>query len=446
MNRRTYHNQADEVKRRSPVSAEEEKNQVFYRALGWMQRVLVLTWILLATLIVIAIYPAFLTAGTPLRLLTTAIYALWVITSLPVVLFTDLRDSLWLYLAATTASAAVITLSHYLVPDAGIIFFALFPLIWMSTNSLRRGTLASIAVVVAALLGISADTGFPPDITTTTTVASSGLVSIIIGFWMNWVFNTAETHWVLAQQLKEAQADLELLSHDRGVIEERERFATEIHDTVAQGFLSIVTMSRLAQRSNHEDKQETTRLLKLIESAAQHNLEEARQLVHAGAPPDLESDLVEALHRLSERTESETALTVELSTSDTSRTSDPIASNIAVVVLRCAQEALTNAQRHSQADRVEIDLIIAERSLTLRVADNGIGFDSDAAFGIGLSMMKRRVDNIGGELEITSEIDAGTSLVVKIGRPVPSGPTAPTGRVLSRARPMTEVSRSETKK
>lgn len=404
----------------STSSTSSTQDRVFYKALGWMQRVLALTWILLAALIVIALYPAYMAAATPMKILIGAIYVLWITTSLPVVVISELRESLWLYLAGTATSSIVVGLSHYLVPDAGIIFFALFPLLWMSTSSLSRGTFASVAVVIGALVGISADTGFPPDIRTIATLASSGLVSVIIGFWMNWVFHTTETHWVLAQQLKEAQADLELLSHDRGVIEERERVAAEIHDTVAQGFLSIVTMARLAQRSNRQDSAETARLLDLIESAAQHNLEEARQLVSAGTPPDLDSDLVEALGRLAKRTEAESALTVQLSTRDISELAHPIASNIAVVVLRCAQEALTNAQRHSQADLVEIELCVSDEHVTLSVADNGIGFVPGQTYGIGLSMMNRRVTTTGGELDISSRPHGGTLLTAKIARTTPA--------------------------
>lgn len=411
------------------------KNQVFYRALGWMQRVLVLTWALLAVLIVIVLYPTLATDSLPMKVLIGTTFTFWGVSSLPVVLISELRESLWLYIAGTSASALVVALSHFLAPDAGIIFFALFPLIWMSTNSLRRGTLASVAVVLAALAGASAVVGFPPDLTTIAALTSSGVVSVIIGFWMNWVFHTTEKHWLVAQQLREAQAHLELLSHDRGVLEERERVAAEIHDTVAQGFLSIVTMARLAQRCRTEDPKETRRLLELIESAAQHNLEEARQLVSAGTPPDLDTNLVEALERLAKRTEAESHLQVEVHTTDTSSAQLPIGSNVAVAVLRCAQEALTNAVRHACSDRVAIELSIDTSYVTLKVEDDGIGFDSNERFGIGLSTMNRRITNLDGQFAVaTTDTGSGTLLSVKIPR-VTAGASPFTSREHTEQRP-----------
>ena len=84
-------------------------------------------------------------------------------------------------------------------------------------------------------------------------------------------------------------------------------------------------------------------------------------------------------------------------------------------MLRVAQEALANAARHSGADHVEVGLQEADGKVELRVEDNGRGFEPETERrGLGLTLIRERVVELGGELRLESGRDRGTRLVVSV--------------------------------
>lgn len=210
-----------------------------------------------------------------------------------------------------------------------------------------------------------------------------------------------------------------------GALTERARLARDIHDTLAQGFSSIVLLARAGIAM--DDPARVRASLQRIERAAGDNLVEARRVVAALTPSDLsESGLVAALERVLERFAQETGLRAELHL-DGEPTGLP--TTIEVALLRTAQGALANVQRHARATRADVSLSVLTDSIRLDIVDDGVGFDpavpraaTPARGGYGLPSTRARLGELGGGLEIESAPGQGTavSAFVPIGPGVPA--------------------------
>ena len=125
--------------------------------------------------------------------------------------------------------------------------------------------------------------------------------------------------------------------------------------------------------------------------------------------PFLES--VESLVELSQRAtpEREIRLVAE------ERLVKDLSGRASVELLRILQEALANVRRHSAARSVEVRLWTDDEAILLEVADDGRGFDpGTASAGVGLSAMRERVEELGGEIEVSSRSGEGTKVTVKV--------------------------------
>ncbi|TWP50020.1 sensor histidine kinase [Lentzea tibetensis] len=175
---------------------------------------------------------------------------------------------------------------------------------------------------------------------------------------------------------------------------ERARMSAEIHDTLAQGFTSIITLLQ-AQQPNVE----------LALRTARENLREARALVAATAPSPLDgSSLEDAVRRLVSASEVESSFRV---------IGDPAAlpTSVEVVLLRTAQEALHNVRKHSGAKTVAVVLRFDPAGVSLEVRDDGRGF-GDAPEGFGLRGMRARLEQVGGRLTLGGA--PGASVLVEV--------------------------------
>ncbi|MFD4644546.1 sensor histidine kinase [Lentzea sp. NPDC058436] len=175
---------------------------------------------------------------------------------------------------------------------------------------------------------------------------------------------------------------------------ERARWSAEIHDTLAQGFTSIITLLQGAQPN-----------VDLALQTARENLREARALVASNAPSPLDgSSLEDALRRLV----SGVALPSTFRVIGDAR---PLTTAAEVVLLRTVQEALTNVARHSGASRVDVVMRFDEDGVSLEVRDDGRGF-GDTLEGFGLRGMRARLEQVGGTLSLSS--DQGASVLVEV--------------------------------
>jgi signal transduction histidine kinase len=198
------------------------------------------------------------------------------------------------------------------------------------------------------------------------------------------------------------------------MLAERQRLSGEIHDTLAQGFTSILMLLQAAEPHAGDGAR---RPLELAARTARENLAEARALVAALGPPALDSaPLAEAVRRLTERLGEEIDGATSYETHGEPRALPP---GTEVVLLRAAQEALANVRKHARAAHVEVEVTYGEKAVRVDVRDDGAGFDHSAVAvragqHWGLRGMRDRVGQVGGSMEIESSPGRGTALTVEV--------------------------------
>lgn len=213
------------------------------------------------------------------------------------------------------------------------------------------------------------------------------------------------------QELESTRRELEHASRQAGILEERQRLAREIHDTLAQGFASIVVNLEAAETSLPADAPSAPHLIQ-ARSSAREGLSEARRLVWALRPEILEqSSLPGALRGVVQKLSQETGLEAKLSTTGEAGVLHP---EIELTLLRVAQEALTNARKHAKASKVELTLSYLKDRVLLDINDDGVGFVVSGTGGFGLRSMRERVEAFGGQLSVESEPGQGTTVAVNL--------------------------------
>jgi signal transduction histidine kinase len=223
---------------------------------------------------------------------------------------------------------------------------------------------------------------------------------------------------VLTEEAREAGVSIqesEVQNRQAAVLEERNRIAREIHDTLAQIFTGILLQLQVAQRIGGQRPDEAWSLIEHVRKLAQEGLAETRRSVWALQPEAQEySDLVGALSRITERMNSEAAIHMELHIHGTPQALPP---DVGMNLLRIAQEALTNALRHGQARIVWVEVTFDAERVLLCVQDDGQGFDlkhqADGG-GFGLIGMGQRAERLGGLLTIASQPGRGTEVAVSV--------------------------------
>ncbi len=207
-----------------------------------------------------------------------------------------------------------------------------------------------------------------------------------------------------------------------GVLRERQRMAHEIHDTLAQGFTSIVMNLEAAEGVIPSNLDRAQHHLDQARLTARESLTEARRLVWALRPEPLEdASLPEALVRLAERWSTESGISTGVSTTGTPC---PLPSEVEAMLFRVAQEALNNVRKHArEASRVALTLSYMGETATLDVRDDGAGFDparesgktrDRESGGFGLKGMRERVEGVGGVLSVESAPGEGSTLTVEL--------------------------------
>ncbi|MEH1939790.1 MAG: AAA family ATPase [Nostoc sp.] len=207
------------------------------------------------------------------------------------------------------------------------------------------------------------------------------------------------------------------LAEQASILEERNRMAREIHDTLAQSFTGILLQVGAAIQVLADDQEATQVHLEMIDELARAGLAGARRSVSALRPQLLEEgNLESALHRIvtQMRATTDTALICE---------TQGIAYSLSIEVennlLRIGQEALTNAIKYADAGEIQVELVYNETQCILRVKDDGRGFGVGSiplSGGFGLLGMSERAERIGAQLTIQSQLGQGTEIIVTINR------------------------------
>jgi signal transduction histidine kinase len=242
--------------------------------------------------------------------------------------------------------------------------------------------------------------------------------SALLALWIRTIMRESHRRKKLIEQLEAAQDELASVERQAGILEERQRMAQEIHDTLAQGFTSIVLQLEAADQALPEDLSSVEDRIHKARDTARTNLEEARRLVLALQPEPLQqSSLVDALQRETERWSQNTGVKTTFSDTGEPRALHP---QCEVTLLRALQEGLSNVYKHAQAEMVNITLSYMADQVALDIQDDGMGFDPHnmdepkGDGGFGLQAMRQRAEQSGGKVIVESADGKGTTLVIQI--------------------------------
>jgi signal transduction histidine kinase len=226
--------------------------------------------------------------------------------------------------------------------------------------------------------------------------------ALTFGPWIVDIIGQSRERASLIQELEAKRAEVTRLSAERGALAERERLAGEIHDTLAQGFTSIIMLLQ----------QPDARRIELAVQTARENLAEARALITELSPAPLSgATLEEALGRITSKFGEELSMSTAFEVRGDSRATP---TKVDVVLLRAAQEALANVRKHARARSVAVTLEYTPETARLTLRDDGTGYDPSATEGYGLRGMRARVEQAGGTLTLDGPSGGGTVLEVVI--------------------------------
>lgn len=222
----------------------------------------------------------------------------------------------------------------------------------------------------------------------------------------------AEAEEAITQRLRAEEALLQQ-ARELGVVEERNRLAREIHDTVAQELTGIIWQLNAAGLAAESGGEPLVRHLERIGDLARQSLQEVRRSVwDLQASPLVGSTLADALRREIEGLSSEKDIETSFLLSGNDRA---LPAGVESALLRICQESLSNALKHANATEVVVTLALDDSQAQLTVRDNGIGFDPEVPRGLsrdgsgfGLINIRERARLLGGVLTVTSETGHGT--------------------------------------
>ncbi len=292
--------------------------------------------------------------------------------------------------------------------------FALYPLCFIAFPP-KLELPALIALGIASAVAIAGWNGWGVGGWTIAAVQAGlgGSFAFTLGRWIDRVITQSRERAQLLAALESTRAELAEVHRSAGIAAERDRMGTEIHDTLAQGFTSLLMLVRGVQASLMTNPQGALGLLKVAEQTAQDNLDEARALITNSRPAPLQNaPITAALDRLVTQFGLDSNISVSMQTSGIPRALDPAQE---VVLLRTAQETLANVRKHAGASKVELQLQFSESNVDLFIHDNGAGFDTaTTSAGFGLSGMHARARQVGGQVTVDSNPGKGTRVQVSL--------------------------------
>jgi len=235
---------------------------------------------------------------------------------------------------------------------------------------------------------------------------------VVIGFF-GYILQQAELarehNEKLVDELKETQQKLQELA----VVDERNRLARDLHDSVKQQVFAI-SMQLSAARTALSETDKAYSSVTEAERLAQQASLELTTLINALRPPALKKrSLPDAVHEYlddwSRQNHIEASMEIDYSITVDQR--------VEQALFRVLQESLANVARHSNADKINVELKSKNDVIVLNIEDNGVGFDAKkVAKGIGLDSMQERLIAVNGKVDIESERSKGTRVTAKVRR------------------------------
>ncbi|HEX9839221.1 MAG TPA: sensor histidine kinase [Anaerolineales bacterium] len=230
------------------------------------------------------------------------------------------------------------------------------------------------------------------------------------GYTIQQVERARDRNQRLVEELQATQRKLQELA----VVEERNRLARDLHDSVKQQVFAI-SMQLGAARALLDEGNQAYGPVTEAERLAKQAGAELTTLIRELRPPGLEGKmLATALQEYVTQWSRQNGIAADLKVDGVSSISLPGDETL----FRVAQEALANVARHSKAGTVSVELAYEDNKIVLIVEDNGMGFDiGRVEKGVGLDSMRERLEAIGGQLEISSQRSSGTRIVARVRRP-----------------------------
>lgn len=328
-----------------------------------------------------------------------------------------------------------------------------FPLFFLQLHvlplrlALPAIALSTVLVIVALWFHNSGADGGALQLPMVLGPAFGAAFAVVTGLAYRALYLEAEKQRLAAEELRRTRAELARSQHDAGTLAERARLAREIHDTLAQGFSSIVLMGRSAEKSLDDGDTATARdRLRTVQETASANLAEARNFVRGLQPPALadppagksaetpadppagrppEDPLVSSLRRLCGKTETEAAArgTRLRCRFDLEGTPVDLPNPYRTTLLRAAQSSLANVWVHARAGTAVVTLSFLGSEVAMDIYDDGAGFDPSAVTGpagrpdgsgYGLKSLQERVAALSGSLDIESAPGEGTVVAIRL--------------------------------
>lgn len=315
----------------------------------------------------------------------------------------------WPAYAHLGLAALVLGGMSYLLAGAASLFIATLPQFWLLARNPRWAVGLSGAAAALTVAGGGVGDGARTGNALFTVLGY--VLGVGIGLMVHRLVTDSRTRTAkLAEELADTQQRLAEAYQRQGADAERQRLAREIHDTLAQGFASIVVLAEAARANLDTATDRVAHQLSSIEQTARDNLAEARVLV-GSAPADgvAAGSIAQTLRRTLDRFADSTGLTVDAELAEL-QCEQPVR----VALLRCTQESLANVRKHAGASTVGVVLSQRPGGIDLEITDDGRGFVVAQANGFGLDGMRRRLAEFGGELVVTSAPGEGTRILVTI--------------------------------
>lgn len=281
-------------------------------------------------------------------------------------------------------------------------------------HDLRHGAAVVLVVAVGWIWQLTRERGEVPwpAVAAVGVIAAGTLLSVA---YMASVVRQSRERQRLIEQLQATRAELAAAERQAGTLAERQRLARDLHDSLTQGFASVVLLLEAAEESLASGRPVDRHIHQALRSA-RDNLAESRRVVWALRPRPLAAQpLPQALQELTGRLAEETGLQAETLVTGSAR---PLPAQVEEALLRIGQEALANVRKHAAASQVTLTLSYLDDAVTLDVHDDGVGFDQTATVaaggGLGLRAMGERMEGLGAHLVVESAPGQGTTIAVEI--------------------------------
>lgn len=328
--------------------------------------------------------------------------------------------------------AAVVVLWLSALVLANDFLWVLFPLVFVTLAVLPRpANLLAAAVLWAA--GVIVVAWLHPQHWHIAVAIGPGIGTVFaVAIYVSYraLHREALTQRRIAEELAATQQELAATEHQAGRLEERERLARDIHDTLAQGLSSIVLLARAGRASAStaeaawpESKNAATDVFSTIKDTARDNLAEARRFVQDLTAPSAQADLPDAVTEILQRMRrrgSGLGESTEFRANFSGDTHRRLPESVVTAVVRCVQEALNNVAKHAHADHAVVSVAVLGDELTVDIFDDGRGFDpaqapqQESNHGYGLGGIQQRIAALSGTVNIESTPGEGTVVAARI--------------------------------